>query len=165
MRRESLRLPLKPEVERQHARSQSPCVTRSPARFFHQVTKRSFEAPADGSFGTSEYARLAEAGTAGVLNAVPVIRAARTQVRYRWEPSALPASVSCAQGVAQGVNGSVAPLFGSCGSFGPAWPRMAPRQRSRRGREELLCVCVGEKSSLIRSLPHWRSFVLVSRPT
>lgn len=52
-----------------------------------KVTKRSFESPADGAFGTSEYARVADAGSAGVLDAVPLIRAVRVQVRYRWAPS------------------------------------------------------------------------------
>jgi hypothetical protein len=52
-----------------------------------KVTKRSFESPADGAFGTSEYARVADAGSAGMLDAVPLIRAVRVQVRYRWVPS------------------------------------------------------------------------------
>lgn len=49
-----------------------------------KVTKRSQEAPADGAFGTSEYARIADAGRAGVLSDVPVILASRVQTRYRW---------------------------------------------------------------------------------
>jgi hypothetical protein len=52
-----------------------------------KVTKRSFESPSDGAFGTSEYARVADAGSAGVMEAVPLIRAVRVQVRYRWAPS------------------------------------------------------------------------------
>lgn len=50
-----------------------------------KVTKRSFEAPYDGAFGTSEYARVADAGSSGVLGGVPVILATRVQMRYRWE--------------------------------------------------------------------------------
>eukprot|EP00967_Tisochrysis_lutea_P090862 scaffold130176_cov30-Tisochrysis_lutea.AAC.1 len=53
-----------------------------------KVTKRSFESPGDGAFGTSEYARVADAGSAGVIDAVPLIRAVRVQARYRWEPVA-----------------------------------------------------------------------------
>merc|ERR1712151_886954 len=49
-----------------------------------KVTKRSFEAPSDGAFGTSEYARIADAGSVGVLDAVPVITASRVQTRCRW---------------------------------------------------------------------------------
>jgi len=51
-----------------------------------KVTKRSFESPYDGAFGTSEYARIADAGSEGVLGGVPSILASRVQVRYRWEP-------------------------------------------------------------------------------
>ena len=46
-----------------------------------KVTKRSFEAPFDGAFGTSEYARIADAGSAGVISAVPQIMAERVQTR------------------------------------------------------------------------------------
>eukprot|EP00310_Coccolithus_braarudii_P022685 CAMPEP_0183340838 /NCGR_PEP_ID=MMETSP0164_2-20130417/7257_1 /TAXON_ID=221442 /ORGANISM="Coccolithus pelagicus ssp braarudi, Strain PLY182g" /LENGTH=255 /DNA_ID=CAMNT_0025511039 /DNA_START=6 /DNA_END=773 /DNA_ORIENTATION=- len=55
-----------------------------------KVTKRSFEAPRDDAFGTSEYARIADAGSSGALGAVPLIRASREQVRYRWEPVEAP---------------------------------------------------------------------------
>ena len=51
-----------------------------------KVTKRSFESPFDGAFGTSEYARIADAGSAGVLSAVPTILASRVQAKYKWEP-------------------------------------------------------------------------------
>jgi len=49
-----------------------------------KVTKRSFESPGPSAYGTSEYARIADAGSAGVLDAIPLIRAVRLQVRYRW---------------------------------------------------------------------------------
>ncbi len=54
-----------------------------------KVTKRSVETPdGGGGFGTSEYARIADAGSAGVLSSVPVILASRVQTRYRWaEPT------------------------------------------------------------------------------
>ena len=52
-----------------------------------KVTKRSFESPFDGAFGTSEYARIADAGSAGVLSAVPTILASRVQAKYKWDPS------------------------------------------------------------------------------
>ena len=49
-----------------------------------KVTKRSTEAPAPNAFGTSEYARVADAGSSGVLGGVPRILATRERVRYRW---------------------------------------------------------------------------------
>jgi hypothetical protein len=50
-----------------------------------KVTKRSTEGdPAQFTFGTSEYARVADAGGAGVMGAVPRILATRERVRYRW---------------------------------------------------------------------------------
>lgn len=52
-----------------------------------KVTKRSTEAPQEGAFGTSEYARVADAGSSGVLGGVPRILATRERVRYKWEPS------------------------------------------------------------------------------
>ena len=50
-----------------------------------KVTKRSFESPFDGAFGTSEYARIADAGSEGVISAVPVILAQRVQTRFKWD--------------------------------------------------------------------------------
>eukprot|EP00966_Prymnesium_polylepis_P203850 4722560-Prymnesium_polylepis.1 len=52
-----------------------------------KVTKRSFEAPFDGAFGTSEYARIADAGSSGVMSAVPIILASRVQAKYKWDPA------------------------------------------------------------------------------
>ena len=55
-----------------------------------KVTKRSTEAPGDGqagAFGTSEYARIADAGSSGVMGGVPRILASRERVRYRWDPA------------------------------------------------------------------------------
>jgi hypothetical protein len=50
-----------------------------------KVTKRSTEAPeGGGAFGTSEYARVADAGSEGVLGGVPRILATRERVRYRY---------------------------------------------------------------------------------
>ena len=54
----------------------------------YKVTKRSFEAPFDGAFGTSEYARIADAGSAGVISAVPKIMASRVQTKFKWDPTA-----------------------------------------------------------------------------
>ena len=51
----------------------------------YKVTKRSFEAPFDGAFGTSEYSRIADAGSAGVISAVPKIMARRVQTRFKWD--------------------------------------------------------------------------------
>ena len=51
-----------------------------------KVTKRSFESPGPGGFGSSEYSRVAVAQ--GGVAAVPQILARRLQTRYRWEPSA-----------------------------------------------------------------------------
>ena len=51
-----------------------------------KVTKRSFETPGPGGFGSSEYSRVAVAQ--GGVAAVPQILARRLQTRYRWEPSA-----------------------------------------------------------------------------
>lgn len=50
-----------------------------------KVTKRSYESPFDGAFGTSEYARIADAGSEGVVTAVPKILASRVQTRYKWD--------------------------------------------------------------------------------
>jgi hypothetical protein len=50
-----------------------------------KVTKRAVEAPQPGTFGTSEYARVADAGSSGVLGGVPRILATRERVRYRWD--------------------------------------------------------------------------------
>ena len=52
-----------------------------------KVTKRSTEAPQPGAFGTSEYARVADAGSSGVLGGVPRILATRERVRYKWDES------------------------------------------------------------------------------
>ena len=46
-----------------------------------KVTKRSFEAPGPGAFGSSEYSRIAVAGGA----AVPQILARRLQTKYKWD--------------------------------------------------------------------------------
>ena len=51
-----------------------------------KVTKRSFDSPFDGALGTSEYARIADAGSMGVISSVPVIMASRVQTKYKWEP-------------------------------------------------------------------------------
>lgn len=51
----------------------------------YKVTKRSFEAPFDGAFGTSEYARIADAGSEGVISAVPKIMASRVQTKFKWD--------------------------------------------------------------------------------
>lgn len=48
-----------------------------------KVTKRSVEGE-NGAFGTSEYARVADAGSEGVLGGVPRILATRERVRYRY---------------------------------------------------------------------------------
>ena len=53
-----------------------------------KVTKRSSESPQPGAFGTSEYARIADAGSSGPMGGVPFILARRLQARYRWEPGA-----------------------------------------------------------------------------
>ena len=53
-----------------------------------KVTKRSFESPFDGAFGASEYARIADAGSEGVITAVPKILASRVQTRYKWDTEA-----------------------------------------------------------------------------
>ena len=53
-----------------------------------KVTKRSLETPGEGAFGTSEYARVADAGSEGVLGGVPRILATRERVRYRWNTAA-----------------------------------------------------------------------------
>ena len=50
-----------------------------------KVTKRSTETPeGGGAFGTSEYARVADAGSEGVLGGVPRILATRERARYRY---------------------------------------------------------------------------------
>lgn len=51
-----------------------------------KVTKRSFETPGPGGFGSSEYSRIAVAQGGGA--AVPQILARRLQTRYRWESDA-----------------------------------------------------------------------------
>lgn len=54
-----------------------------------KVTKRAVEAAsAPNTFGSSEYARVADAGSSGPLGAVPLIRATRVQARYKWEGGA-----------------------------------------------------------------------------
>ena len=45
------------------------------------------------AFGTSEYARLADASAGGPMAGVPIISAERVQVRYRWSEE-LPREVS-----------------------------------------------------------------------
>lgn len=52
-----------------------------------KVTKRSFEAPSDTTFGSSEYARIALAPPGGMLGGVPQIFAQRTQTRWKWDES------------------------------------------------------------------------------
>lgn len=47
-----------------------------------KVTKRSFETPSEDTFGTSEYARVAESSSTAA--AVPQLSAIRTLVRYKW---------------------------------------------------------------------------------
>ena len=51
-----------------------------------KVIKRLIEEPYDGTFGTSEYARLTVAGPAGDLKAAPSVLAQRVQTKYKWEP-------------------------------------------------------------------------------
>mmetsp|Transcript_34171 Transcript_34171/g.43631 ORF Transcript_34171/g.43631 Transcript_34171/m.43631 type:complete len:323 (+) Transcript_34171:90-1058(+) len=48
-----------------------------------KVTKRSFESPSPETFGTSEYARIAEASMEGPLGSVPELSAIRTLTRYK----------------------------------------------------------------------------------
>lgn len=50
-----------------------------------KVTKRAADSPFDGAFGTSEYARIADAGSSGVVSAIPSIKAERVQIRYKWD--------------------------------------------------------------------------------
>ncbi len=50
-----------------------------------KVTKRSFQQPFEGAFGTSEYSRIADAGSEGVLGGVPNIKASRVQTKYKWD--------------------------------------------------------------------------------
>ena len=57
-----------------------------------KVTKRSVEGE-DGAFGTSEYARVADAGSEGVLGGVPRILATRERVRYRYPVGARPTRI------------------------------------------------------------------------
>ena len=114
-----------------------------------QVTKRSFEAPADGSFGTSEYARVADAGSAGVLNAVPVIRATRVQVRYRWEPTASPAGVGVGRGGYKGLK------IGLSASAVPSAAMALARRRQEERSERRVLSCRtqrGSLSSVLRSV-------------
>ena len=51
-----------------------------------KVTKRSFESPGPGGFGSSEYSRVAVAQ--GGVAAVPQILARRLQTRYRFDDNA-----------------------------------------------------------------------------
>ena len=53
-----------------------------------KVTKRSFQEPFEGAFGTSEYARIADAGSEGVMGGVPNIKASRVQTKYKWDAEA-----------------------------------------------------------------------------
>jgi hypothetical protein len=39
-----------------------------------KVTKRSFEAPEPGKYGTSEYARIATASEGGIVSSVPQVQ-------------------------------------------------------------------------------------------
>eukprot|EP00611_Tribonema_gayanum_P032478 TRINITY_DN9735_c0_g1_i4.p2 TRINITY_DN9735_c0_g1~~TRINITY_DN9735_c0_g1_i4.p2 ORF type:complete len:126 (-),score=35.69 TRINITY_DN9735_c0_g1_i4:283-660(-) len=48
-----------------------------------KVTKRSFEAPQPGQYGTSEYARIAVASSEGMIGSVPQLAATRTLTRYK----------------------------------------------------------------------------------
>ena len=50
-----------------------------------KVTKRSFQQPFEGAFATSEYSRIADAGSEGVLGGVPNIKASRVQTKYKWD--------------------------------------------------------------------------------
>lgn len=50
----------------------------------YKVTRRASEAPSDNTFGTSEYERVADAGSAGIVSAVPLIQARRVEARYKW---------------------------------------------------------------------------------
>ena len=52
-----------------------------------KVTKRSFEEPGPGAFGSSEYSRIAVAG--GGTAAVPTILARRVQAKYKWDGSSI----------------------------------------------------------------------------
>ena len=53
-----------------------------------KVTKRSFDSPFEGAFSTSEYARIADAGSEGVMSSVPQILAQRVQTKYKWDATA-----------------------------------------------------------------------------
>lgn len=52
----------------------------------YKVTRRATESPSATAFGFSEYSRVAEAGSQGVVSDVPVIQARRLEARYRWQP-------------------------------------------------------------------------------
>ncbi|KAJ1628242.1 hypothetical protein T492DRAFT_1019684 [Pavlovales sp. CCMP2436] len=49
-----------------------------------KVTRRAVEQPMENAFGASEYERVADAGSDGILAAVPLIQARRVETRYRW---------------------------------------------------------------------------------
>jgi hypothetical protein len=40
--------------------------------------------PMENAFGASEYERVADAGSDGIVAAVPLIQARRVETRYRW---------------------------------------------------------------------------------
>ena len=49
-----------------------------------KVTKRSFQQPFDGAFGTSESARVVEVGSEGESSTMPK-RTERVQTKYKWD--------------------------------------------------------------------------------
>lgn len=52
-----------------------------------KVTRRASDAPSGSAFGTSEYERVADVGSDGIVAAVPLIQARRVEARYRWAPA------------------------------------------------------------------------------
>eukprot|EP00965_Chrysotila_dentata_P210620 6185995-Pleurochrysis_carterae.AAC.1 len=56
---------------------------RAGARSHVRMCKCAVQAPSAQAFGTSEYARIADAGSSGTMSAVPLIRASRVQATAR----------------------------------------------------------------------------------
>jgi hypothetical protein len=69
----------------------------------YKVTRRSTEQPAPFAFGSSEYERVADAGSDGVFGSVPLIQARRIETRYRWAPAGT-ASISASGGSGTAAN-------------------------------------------------------------
>lgn len=98
-----------------------------------KVTKRSFEAPFDGAFGTSEYARIADAGSSGVLSSVPTILAARVQAKYKWEPAGEPGAVARIEGLE--ITSTFDPTQTGFADLSGATPVLVTKARLRFERE------------------------------